>query len=70
MNVKNTKLAKLRNSMNYSQEKMASKIGVSYSYYIKVENNKADASKNFMRKFKVAFPNENIDNIFFDCLQQ
>jgi len=70
MNVKNIKLAEFRKLMNFSQEKMASKIGVSYSYYVKVENNKADASKNFMIKFKTAFPNENIDNIFFSNIQQ
>lgn len=43
---------------------MARKIGVSESYYEKIEYGNRTPSYNFLTKFKVAFPETNTDNIF------
>lgn len=41
-------------------------IGVSSSYYVKIEQAKRNPSYNFLIKFKEAFPDASIDKIFFD----
>lgn len=58
------RLKAFRVSINHSQEKMAEKIGVSDSFYKKVEQGNRSPSYNFIRKFKTAFP-EIDTNIFF-----
>ncbi len=54
----------LRKSLMLTQEEMAHKIGVSNSYYSKVEGGFKLAGRGFINKFIKTFPN--IDsNIFF-----
>lgn len=59
------KLKSFRLSQNMSQEKFAREIGVSLSMMTKVENGKANASKNFLDKVKKRFPSIDLDEIFF-----
>lgn len=59
------KLKEFRQSKGMSQEHFAVKIGVSYSMLVKVENGKANASKNFMDKIKKVYPDISIDEVFF-----
>jgi hypothetical protein len=44
---------------------MAKKLGITLSMYEKVESGRAGASAAFMRRFKFAFPEVAIDEIFF-----
>ncbi|MGG7191167.1 helix-turn-helix domain-containing protein [Clostridium paraputrificum] len=44
---------------------MADKLGTTLSFYTKVELGVRNPSYNFLIKFKEAFPNESIDDIFF-----
>lgn len=60
-----SELRKLRREKGYSQEKMASLLGMSLSMYSKVEQGKVQASMGFMKKIKAQFPDANIDQIFF-----
>lgn len=59
------KLKQFRKSANLTQKEMAKKLGVTLSLYEKVEAERCGLSSNFIKKFKQAFPNESIDNIFF-----
>lgn len=59
------KLKEFRQSKGLSQEQFAIKMGVSYSMLVKVENGRANASKGFLDKIKKAFPDINIDAVFF-----
>ncbi|AXU54396.1 TPA: hypothetical protein ACGFEM_002036 [Clostridioides difficile] len=36
------------------------------TYYAKIENERRNPSYNFLCKFKKAFPNESIDDLFFN----
>ena len=54
----------IRKSLMLTQEEMANKIGVSVSYYSKVEGGFKQAGRGFIDKFAKAFPHNNI-NIFF-----
>lgn len=58
-------LKEFRESLNLSQIEMAKKIGVSKSYYSKVESGFRNPSYAFLVKIKNKFPNINIDNLFF-----
>lgn len=60
------KLKEFRQRKGLSQEQLAIKLGVSYSMLVKVENGRANASKNFLDKFKKSYPNESIDAVFFN----
>lgn len=55
----------LRKSLMLSQQEMANKIGVSISYYAKVEGGFKHAGRGFIDKFLKTFPSSKID-IFFD----
>ena len=44
---------------------MAEHIGVSASYYYKVESGSQNPSYEFLKKIKKAFPNISIDKVFF-----
>lgn len=55
----------LRKSLMMTQEQMSKKIGVSFSYYSKIESGHKQAGRGFIYKFTKAFPNNNID-IFFE----
>lgn len=60
------------NLINFRIEKnktiiqIAKEMGVSSSYYTKIEQEKRNPSYNFLKKFKEAFPDASIDKIFFE----
>ena len=55
-----------RISLGLNQKEMAKRIGVSASYYYKVESSSRNPSFDFLTKLKNAFPNVCIDELFFD----
>lgn len=57
-------LKDLRKSLNISKREMAKKIGISFSYYEKIESGERYASRNFLIKLKQKFPQFDM-NIFF-----
>jgi DNA-binding XRE family transcriptional regulator len=59
-------LVAFRNSIKKSSFEMARILGVSKSYYEKIEYEDRNPSFNFITKFKKAFPDANVDNIFFN----
>ena len=59
------KLRKFRESLHMSQKNMAKRIGVSPSYYYKVESGYQNPSYEFLAKFKRSFPNASVDDLFF-----
>ena len=59
------KLREFRESLHLSQKNMAKRIGVSPSYYYKVESGYQNPSYEFLAKFKRSFPNASVDQIFF-----
>ncbi|MFR7561715.1 helix-turn-helix transcriptional regulator [Faecalibacillus intestinalis] len=59
------KLREFRESLHMSQKNMAKRIGVSPSYYYKVESGYQNPSYEFLAKFKRSFPNASVDQIFF-----
>ena len=63
--MRNEKLIEFRKSVQLKQAEMAKKIGVSASLYEKIEYGQKNSSFAFISKFKKAFPNANIDKIFF-----
>ena len=63
-------LKKFRKEKGFSQSRMAERLGITLSLYEKVESGRASASAAFMRRLKKAFPEVNIDNIFFEQTQQ
>lgn len=62
--MRNQKLISFRKEKELSISDMARKIGVSESYYEKIEYGNRTPSYNFLAKFKAAFPETNTDNIF------
>ena len=62
--MKNQKLISFRKEKGISISDMAAKIGVSESYYEKIEYGNRTPSYNFLIKFKEAFPKTNMDDIF------
>ncbi|CAB1242381.1 SOS-response repressor and protease LexA [Clostridiaceae bacterium BL-3] len=60
----NSKLIEFRESLNMSQKDMASALGISSSFYIKIELGQRNPSFNFIKKMKEKF-NINVDEIFF-----
>lgn len=54
-----------RESQNLNQKEMSEKLGVSLSYYSKVENGIRNSSFDFLRKIKESFPDISIDDTFF-----
>lgn len=61
----NTRLKEFRKSKGKSQEAMAKTIGITLSMYEKVENGKAGASAAFMKRIKTAYPDADINFLFF-----
>ena len=59
------KLREFSESLHMSQKNMAKRIGVSPSYYYKVESGYQNPSYEFLAKFKRSFPNASVDQIFF-----
>jgi putative transcriptional regulator len=62
---KNKRLIAFRESIDKTQEEMARILGVSNSYYSKIELGERNPSYNFLTKFKSKF-NTNINDIFFE----
>lgn len=60
----NSKLIEFRESLNMSQKDMASTLGISSSFYTKIELGQRNPSFNFIKKMKKKF-NMNVDEIFF-----
>lgn len=58
-------LSHFRIKNSFTQKDMADKLGTTLSFYTKVELGVRNPSYNFLIKFKEAFPNESIDDIFF-----
>lgn len=59
------KLKLFRERLGLSQKDMAIEIGVSTSYYSKVESCFQNPSYKFLVKFKKRFPVASVDEIFF-----
>jgi transcriptional regulator with XRE-family HTH domain len=59
------RLKEFRKEKNMTQEAMAEKIGITLSMYEKVERGVVSASAAFMRRMKEAFPDIDINFIFF-----
>lgn len=62
----NKNLFEFRKSVALTKKAMAEKIGVSASYYYKVESGYQNPSYEFLKKFKGKFPDANIDHVFFN----
>ena len=60
------KLSEFRKMQNKTMNEMAKIIGISNSLYIKVETGERNPSYSFLSKFKKAFPNADINRIFFE----
>ena len=58
-------LKDFRLMLKLNQKQMAEKIGVSASYYYKLESGSLTPSYQFMRKLKDRFPKVCIDEMFF-----
>jgi transcriptional regulator with XRE-family HTH domain len=59
-------LVNYRVTKKLSQKQIADKIGVSLSFYSKVELGLREPSYNFLVKFKQAFEDVDINQIFFN----
>ena len=57
-----------REKTGLSQGNMARRMHISQSFYEKVERGHSKASRGFMLKLKLAFPEASIDEIFFSDL--
>lgn len=58
-------LKQFRHEQGLSQNEMAVRLGVSKSFYEKVEYGDRSPSREFLERFKAAFPTYDM-NIFFD----
>lgn len=58
-------LKDFRRSKNLNQKEMAKEIGVSASYYYKIESGYQPPSYEFLVKLKERFPKVDIDEMFF-----
>lgn len=62
----NKELKHFRESKNMSQLEFSQVIGVSLSYYTKIEGLNRNPSFNFLKKIKNAFSDIDIEKIFFN----
>lgn len=58
-------LKEFRKSRKLNHKEMAKEIGVSASYYYKIESGYRNPSYEFLMKLKERFPDVNIDEMFF-----
>ena len=58
-------LPQFRFKKKLSSAEMAKRIGISRSFYHKVESGLRNPSWNFLQQMKAAFPDMSIDEIFF-----
>lgn len=63
-------MREFRKRLNLKSREMAKEIGVSHSYYYKIEENYQNPSYEFMRKLKKRFPEVSIDDLFFADLKK
>lgn len=63
--MKQKELYSMRLNLGISQREMAKQLGISESFYMKIENNERNISKNFLEKLKNKFPDMDM-NIFFN----
>ena len=63
--IANKDLIEFRKRKKLSSIEMAKKIGISNSYYQKIEYGDRSPSFNFLKKFKSVFPDVNTDSLFF-----
>jgi len=59
-------LAEFRKEQNLTMDQMAERLDISKSMYEKVEYGERNPSGRLMRNLKKAFPDADIDRIFFD----
>ena len=59
------KLKQFRGNCGFKQNQMAQEIGISASYYYKVESGYQNPSYEFLKKFKERFPESDINELFF-----
>ena len=59
------KLLELRLKNGFTQKEMSIKLNTTLTFYSKVEMGIRNPSFNFIQKVKIAFPKENMDEIFF-----
>lgn len=59
-------LINYRKGLDLTINEMSEKIGISSSYYEKIEAGHRNPSFNFMWAFKKEFPDANTDSIFFN----
>jgi len=59
-------LKEFRKQLNLTKQQIAEKIGVSLSFYEKIESGSREASRAFMLKLKKAFPEADISAMFFN----
>lgn len=64
--MQNIKLLEFRKSKGLKKKEIAKEIGISPSYYYKVESGYQNPSYEFLVKFKKRFPEISVDQIFFD----
>lgn len=62
--MQNTELINFRKNKGFSAQTMATEVGVSKSYYEKIEYGNRLPSFNFINKFKTAFPDADVDCVF------
>lgn len=62
---RNINLINFRQSVGLSLKDMAAAVGISKSYYEKIESGKRNPSYNFIEKFKMQFQNVDADALFF-----
>lgn len=59
-------LCKFRLAKKLTQKEIARRIGVSESYYSKIEGGYKLPSFRFLKRLKAAFPDADIDELFFE----
>lgn len=57
-------LMKIRKREHLKQKEFSDMLGISYSYYVKVERGVRPASGNFLKKFRSVFPYDSLDPFF------
>lgn len=60
------KLVDFRKNLGYTIEEMSERVGVSASFYEKIEYGDRNPSFNFITLFKKTFPTADANYIFFD----
>lgn len=61
--MKNIYLASFRQENNLTMDEISEKIGISKSFYEKIESGKRQPSYNFIMKFKDVFPSVDVNCI-------